>query len=228
MGDIPSIHFHVKHRDSLQSESFGKLELPIQSFLHTPIQRRWYPLVMTTACDPKPVICLSAHYTCTSQTLYTSEVPYCAFPQRTACGLRLYADAHLDPEHPRPPVPTAEGTYRNLDLWNEMYTAIQVRPAQWEDRPAAPDCGDMRKPRKYPVFRIPPDTSIFPIFPSGYLDTRFFINGPVGKQVAFRKHGENGTCLCPIFHPFAPHFYTIFLHFSFLLEHFHTFPMMYL
>ena len=84
------------------------------------------------------------------------------------------------------------------------------------------------KPRKYPVFRIPPDTSIFPIFPSGYLDTRFFINGPVGKHVAFRKNGENGTCPCPIFHPFAPHFYTIFLHFSFLVEHFHTFSMMYL
>ena len=89
-------------------------------------------------------------------------------------------------------------------------------------------CGFMSKPRKYPVFRIPPDTSIFPIFPSGYLDTRFFINGPVGKQVAFRKNGKNGTCPCPIFHPFAPHFYTIFLHFSFLLEQFHTFSMMYL
>ena len=84
------------------------------------------------------------------------------------------------------------------------------------------------KPRKYPVFRIPPDTSISPIFPSGYLDTRFFIHGPVGKQVAFRKNGKNGTCPCPIFHPVAPHFYTIFLHFSFLLEHFHTFSMMYL
>ena len=76
--------------------------------------------------------------------------------------------------------------------------------------------------------RIPPDTSISPIFPSGYLDTRFFIDGPVGKQVAFRKNGNNGTCPCPIFHPFAPHFYTIFLHFSFLLEQFHTFSMMYL
>ena len=63
------------------------------------------------------------------------------------------------------------------------------------------------KPRKYPVFRIPPDTSIFPIFPSGYLDTRFCINGPVGKQVAFRKNGDNGTCPCPIFHPFAPPFF---------------------
>ena len=64
----------------------------------------------------------------------------------------------------------------------------------------------LSKPRKYPVFRIPPDTSISPIFPSGYLDTRFFINGPVGKQVAFRKNGGNGTCPCPIFHPFLHHF----------------------
>ena len=71
-------------------------------------------------------------------------------------------------------------------------------------------------------------SSIFPIFPSGYLDTRFLINSPVGKQVALRRNGENGTCPCPIFHPFAPHFYTIFLHFSFLLEQFHTFSMMYL
>ena len=79
----------------------------------------------------------------------------------------------------------------------------------------------------YPVFRIPPDTSISPIFPSGYLDNGFSINGPVKKHVAFRKNGENGTWPCPIFHPFAPHFYTIFLHFSFLLEHFHTFSMKY-
>ena len=34
--------------------------------------------------------------------------------------------------------------------------------------------------------------------------------------------------LPPISNPFAPHFYTIFLHFSFLLEQFHTFSMMYL
>ena len=73
--------------------------------------------------------------------------------------------------------------------------------------------------------RIPPFSPFF------HLDTwilGFFINGPVGKQVAFRKNGKNGTCPRPIFHPFAPHFYTIFLHFSFLLEHFHTFSMMYL
>ena len=37
------------------------------------------------------------------------------------------------------------------------------------------------------------DTSNFPHFSTGYLDTNFFINGPVGKLVAFRKNGRNGT-----------------------------------
>ena len=32
----------------------------------------------------------------------------------------------------------------------------------------------MLKPRKYPIFRIPPDTSFPPHFSTGYLDTNFF------------------------------------------------------
>ena len=33
----------------------------------------------------------------------------------------------------------------------------------------------VRKPRKYPIFRIPPDTSFPPHFSTGYLDTNFFL-----------------------------------------------------
>ena len=92
-----------------------------------------------------------------------------------------------------------------------------ARARAWRVQRPGPRVGRAGKPRKYPVFRIPPDASIFPIFPSGYLDTRFFIHGPVGKQVAFRKNGKNGTCPCPIFHPFAPPFLHHFPPFFFLV-----------
>ena len=53
------------------------------------------------------------------------------------------------------------------------------------------DLSSMNKPRKYPIFRIPPDTSFPPHFSTGYLDANFFINVPVRKLVTPKKNGEN-------------------------------------
>ena len=44
------------------------------------------------------------------------------------------------------------------------------------------------------TWQLPPvDTSKFTHFSTGYLDTNYFINSPVGKLVTLRKHGGNGT-----------------------------------
>ena len=60
------------------------------------------------------------------------------------------------------------------------------------------------KAGKYPIFRIPPDTSISPHFSNGYLDTNFFINGPIRKLVTPQKNGGNGNE--PKWVPFSPIF----------------------
>ena len=62
-----------------------------------------------------------------------------------------------------------------------------------ESTQGAVQCGTVCKPGKYPIFWISLDTSNFPHFPTGYLDTNFFINDPVGKLVTFRKNAKNGT-----------------------------------
>ena len=70
--------------------------------------------------------------------------------------------------------------------------------------------GYLRIPPFSPFFH--PDTWI-----PGFVLTALWL---WGSRLPFGKMGKMA-----IFHPFAPHFYTIFLLFSFLLEHFHTFPM---
>ena len=76
--------------------------------------------------------------------------------------------------------------------------------------------GYLRIPPFPPFFH--PDTWI-----RGFVFTALW-----GSRLPLGKMGEMGPARVPFFHPFAPHFYTISLHFSFLLEHFHTFSMMYL
>ena len=64
------------------------------------------------------------------------------------------------------------------------------------------------KPRKYPIFRIPPDTSFPPHFPTGYLDTNFFIGVLLRKLVTPKKNGGNWDepkCV-----PFPPFFHKVY------------------
>eukprot|EP00667_Euglena_gracilis_P001772 EG_transcript_1770 len=124
LGEVHNVVLIVKD-DNTASSLLGRLELPVAEFLHTPFILRRFPLTGPNNGQQRSgSITLSAEYTCSTRFPTQTMVPDVTYPQRRACGFRMYGDTHLSEERRRPLVPIAGGWYRDLDLWNDLYAAI--------------------------------------------------------------------------------------------------------